>query len=49
MEPVFIDFHIHTSNNPESLNESYDLDILKTKVKEIANGARYNRKLCLRG
>lgn len=41
MEPVFIDFHIHTSDNPESLNESYDLDMLKTKVEEIANGANY--------
>ncbi len=41
MEPVFIDFHIHTSDNPDSLNESYDLDILKTKVEEIANGADY--------
>lgn len=41
MEPVFIDFHIHTSDNPESLNESYDLDMLKTKVEEIANGADY--------
>ncbi len=41
MEPVFIDLHIHTSNNPGSLNESYDLDILITKVEEIANGADY--------
>lgn len=41
MEPVFIDFHIHTSLNPESLNESYDLDILKTKIEEIADGADY--------
>ena len=41
MEPVFIDLHIHTSDNPDSLNESYDLDILKTKVEEIANGADY--------
>lgn len=41
MKPVFIDFHIHTSDNPESLNESYDIDMLKTKVEEIANGADY--------
>lgn len=41
MDPVFIDFHIHTSDNPESLNESYDLDTLKMKVEEIADGAEY--------
>ena len=41
MEPVFIDFHIHTSKKPESFNESYDLDTLKTKIEEIADGADY--------
>jgi len=41
MEPIFIDFHIHTSANPESLNESYDLDMLKIKIEEIADGADY--------
>jgi 5,10-methylenetetrahydrofolate reductase len=41
MEPVFIDVHIHTSVNPESLNESYDLDMLKIKIEEIADGADY--------
>ena len=41
MEPVFIDFHIHTSDNPESLNDSYDIDMLKTKIEEIADGADY--------
>lgn len=41
MDPVFIDFHIHTSDNPESLNDSYDIDMLKTKIEEIADGASY--------
>ncbi len=41
MEPVFIDLHIHTSDNPDSLNESYALGVLKTRVEEIANGADY--------
>lgn len=41
MEPVFIDFHIHTSENPESLNDSYDLDTLKSKIEQIADGANY--------
>ena len=41
MEPVFVDLHIHTSNNPDSLNKSYALGVLKAKVEEIANGADY--------
>ncbi|EGW52945.1 hypothetical protein [Candidatus Endoriftia persephonae] len=41
MEPVFIDFHIHTSANPENLNDSYDLDTLKSKIEEIASGSSY--------
>jgi hypothetical protein len=41
VEPVFIDLHIHTSYNPERLNESYDLSLLKAKVEEIADGADY--------
>ena len=41
MGPVFIDLHIHTSDNPENLNRSYALDVLKTRVEEIADGADY--------
>ncbi|VAW71588.1 hypothetical protein MNBD_GAMMA12-69 [hydrothermal vent metagenome] len=41
MEPVFIDFHIHTSDNPESLNSSYDLDTLKSNIEKIADGSNY--------
>jgi len=41
MEPVYIDLHIHTSENPERLNNSYDLDILKTEIDKIVNGAEY--------
>jgi len=41
MNPVYIDFHIHTSDNPERLNEDYDLDVLKEKIEEIANGSDY--------
>ncbi len=36
MEPVYIDLHIHTSENPSDLNEAYDLALLKSKVDEIA-------------
>jgi hypothetical protein len=41
MEPVFIDLHIHTSDNPDKLNTSYNLNILKTKVEDIAIGSDY--------
>jgi len=41
MKPIFIDLHIHTSENPNHLNESYDLDLLKNKIEEIAEGAPY--------
>ena len=41
MQPVFIDLHIHTSDNPDSLNVAYDLDLLKNKIEEIAEGAAY--------
>ncbi len=38
MEPVFIDLHIHISDNPDDLNLHYDLDVLKNKIEEIAEG-----------
>lgn len=41
MEPVFVDLHIHTSENPDVLDDSYDLDLLKSKVDEIAEGSAY--------
>jgi len=41
MEPIFIDLHIHTSKKPDKLNESYDLDLLKDKIEEIAEGSAY--------
>lgn len=41
MEPVFLDFHIHTSVHPENLNENYDIDTLKSKIEQIADGSSY--------
>lgn len=37
MKPVYIDLHIHTSDDPSNLNQYYDLDTLVKKVKEISN------------
>ena len=41
MEPVFIDLHIHTSDDPDKLSNSYDIDLLKSKIEGIADGSPY--------
>lgn len=41
MEPVFLDFHIHTSSNFEKPNEDYDLSALKIGIEKIADGSPY--------
>ncbi|MCK5565633.1 MAG: hypothetical protein KAJ07_10345 [Planctomycetes bacterium] len=41
MEPIFIDLHIHTSKKPDKLDKSYDLDLLKEKIEEIAEDSDY--------
>ena len=41
MKPVFIDFHIHTLENPEHINASYDVNALKSKIESISDGADY--------
>lgn len=38
MEPVYVDVHIHTSENPDSLNQNYDIDTLFEKVRAQAQG-----------
>ncbi|MFH2037569.1 MAG: ATPase, partial [Candidatus Zixiibacteriota bacterium] len=38
MNPVYLDLHIHTSEDPNGLNNSYDLDTLIQKVRESAQG-----------
>lgn len=38
MEPVYVDIHIHTSEDPNSLNTNYDIDTLFSKVREKAQG-----------
>lgn len=34
MNPIYTDLHIHTSENPDNINENYDLDCLIKKIKE---------------
>jgi len=38
MKPVYIDLHIHTSEDPNSLNESYDTCTLLKKISESSKG-----------
>lgn len=38
MEAIYVDLHIHTSENADALNDNYNIDELIKKVKEKANG-----------
>ena len=38
MNPVYIDVHIHTSDNPDRLNQNYDVDTLFSNVRKQAQG-----------
>lgn len=35
MNPLYIDLHIHTSDNPNQINENYDLELLNRKIREF--------------
>lgn len=41
MNPIYVDIHIHTSDNPDSLNLHYDLRTLKRGIESIAGGDNY--------
>ncbi|MEY4440459.1 MAG: hypothetical protein RLY49_85 [Candidatus Parcubacteria bacterium] len=34
MKPIYLDLHIHTSDDPNNLNNNYDLDTLINKIRE---------------
>ena len=36
MDPVYIDIHIHTSENPNHLNDNYNSALLLKKVRKLA-------------
>lgn len=40
MEAIYVDLHIHTSENADDLNNNYNVDELIKKIKEKANGRR---------
>lgn len=41
MEPVYLDLHIHTSNNPDQLDPSYDVVTLHERIRACAAGSPY--------
>lgn len=41
MKPIYLDLHIHTSTNADSLNENYNVDLLLEKIKTKINGENY--------
>lgn len=38
MQPIYIDIHIHTSDDPDNLNQNYEVETLFSKVRELAQG-----------
>ena len=38
MEPIYLDIHIHTSNNPDNLNQHYDVNLLFEKIESYTQG-----------
>jgi predicted metal-dependent phosphoesterase TrpH len=41
MNPIYIDLHIHTSDNPDKPNESYDLKLLIKKIMEFNKNSEF--------
>lgn len=41
MNPIYTDIHIHTSDNPDQINENYDLDTLVNKIKEFNGDSEF--------
>jgi hypothetical protein len=41
LNPIYLDTHIHTSTNPNQVNEDYDIDLLVTKIQEFNGNSEY--------
>lgn len=41
MEPIYLDLHIHTSQNPDRLDAKYDVTTLHEKIRACAMGSPY--------
>ena len=38
MEAIYVDLHIHTSDNADNLNKNYNIDELLKNINKKANG-----------
>jgi hypothetical protein len=41
MEPVFLDLHIHTSENPNNLDPNYAIETLIGKIKQVSEDSDF--------
>ncbi|WP_041959760.1 ATPase [Sulfurospirillum arsenophilum] len=41
MEPIYLDLHIHTSENEDDLNQDYNVDLLLSKIQETSKGSTF--------
>ncbi|UKB82191.1 ATPase [Chryseobacterium sp. MEBOG06] len=41
MKPIFVDIHIHTSDDPDNLNSNYPVETLISKIKEFTNDSDF--------
>lgn len=41
MKPIFLDLHIHTSDDPNNLNEQYDMDKLIKKINIVSDQSEF--------
>lgn len=41
MNPVYLDLHIHTSDNPNNVNDNYDLELLVKKILETNKDSEF--------
>lgn len=41
MQAIYLDLHIHTSANPNQLNQNYNLKLLTEKIREVSQGADF--------
>ncbi len=41
MDAIYLDLHIHTSSNPNSLNTNYDVNTLIQNIKKVSSNSRY--------
>lgn len=41
MKPIYLDLHIHTSEDEENLNQNYDVDLLLSKIRRINDNSDF--------